>query len=142
MLQPINNNLCHSPKISKDEILSIDETFGQIGGIIFKNKNEGQVVKVYTTESNKIQKNSLLKGFKTPFVNLIRLYVDPNYRKLGWGTLIMNRLIENSKNKTIIVDAFPDNESYMTKDELINFYMKFGFKILKPSEKGMFLIRK
>lgn len=142
MLQPINNNLCHSPKISKDEILSIDETFGQINGIIFRDKYDGQVVKVYTIELNKIKKNSLLKGFKTPIINLIRLYVNPSYRKLGWGTLIMNRLIENSENKTIIVDAFPDDESYMTKDELINFYMKFGFKILKPSEQGMFLIRK
>lgn len=141
MLQPINNNLCHSPKISKDEILSIDETFGQISGIIFRNKNEGQVVKILTIESKKTHKNSLFKDIKTPFISLIRLYVNPSYRKLGWGTLIMNRLIENSENKTIIVDAFPDNESYMTKDELINFYMKFGFKILKPSEEGMFLIR-
>lgn len=142
MLEPINNYLCHTPKISKDEILSIDETFGQISGIVFRNKNEGQVVKILTIESKKTHKNSLFKDIKTPFISLIRLYVNPNYRKLGWGTLIMNRLIENSKNKTIIVDAFPDNESYMTKDELINFYMKFGFKILKPSEEGMFLIRK
>lgn len=142
MIPPINNNLIHSPKISKNEILSIDETFGKIGGIIFRNKNEAQVVKIYTMESNKIQKDSLLKEIKPPFINLIRLYVDPNYRKLGWGTLIMNRLIDNSKNKTIIVDAFPDNESYMTKHELFKFYMKFGFEILKPSEKGMFLIKK
>jgi|JI10StandDraft_1071094.scaffolds.fasta_scaffold191584_4 GNAT superfamily N-acetyltransferase len=142
MLQYINNTSYHSPKTSRYEILSIDETFGQIGAIVFRNKNEGQVVKVLTMESNKIHQNSLLKGLKTPFINLIRLYVHPDYRKLGWGTLIMNRLIENSKNKTIIVDAFPDNESYMTKDELINFYMKFGFKILKPSEQGIFLIRK
>jgi GNAT superfamily N-acetyltransferase len=142
MLEPINNYLCHTPKTIRYEILSIDETFGQFRAIVFRNKNEGQVVKVLTMESNKIHQNSLLKGLKTPFINLIRLYVHPDYRKLGWGTLIMNRLIENSKNKTIIVDAFPDNESYMTKDELINFYMKFGFKILKPSEEGMFLIRK
>lgn len=132
--------------IHNNEILSIDETFGdetfgQIGGIIFRNRNDGQVVKIFTIESKQVQQDSLLKDIKTPFINLIRLYVAPDYRKLGWGTLIMNRLIDNYKNKTIIVNAFPDNESYMSKDDLINFYKKFGFKVLHPSEEGIFLIR-
>jgi ribosomal protein S18 acetylase RimI-like enzyme len=126
---------------NKNEILSIDETFGEINTITLRNKDEGQVVRAFIIKCNEIHEDSLLKEVEIPFINLIRLYIHPMYRKLGWGTFIINRLIETYKNKPIIVDAFPDDESYMTSDNLIKFYMKLGFKILKPSEQGMFLIR-
>jgi len=121
-----------------NEILSIDE---YDGCIVMRNRNEGQVVKVFYNQSNNKMFISENEFRFPPFICVNRLYVDPNYRKKGWATIIMNLLIERFKGYSFLVNAFPDDKEYMSNEKLIEFYKGFGFKFLIPSEDGVILIK-
>lgn len=71
-----------------------------------------------------------------------RLYVVPNYRKQGLGTYLINTLIENNINSSMLVNAFSDDEEYMPTKKLIEFYNKFGFLYHQETEEGFLLKRK
>lgn len=122
------------------EILSIDE--GE-NFIVFRNKNEGQVVRLFYTYSNKVAPDEFIrKTINPPIVCISRLYVDSSYRRNGWATFVMNFLIEKYKDSSFLVNAFSDDVKYMSNEILISFYARFGFEKLKPTEEGMLLIRK
>lgn len=120
------------------EILSIDE---YDGCIVMRNRNEGQVVKVFYNKSNNKMFISESEFRFPPFICVNRLYVNPNYRKIGWATVVMNLLIERFKGYSFLVNAFPDDKEYMSSEKLIEFYKRLGFKFLMPSEDGVILIK-
>ncbi len=109
--------------------------------IVMRNRNEGQVVKVFYNKSNNKMFVSETEFRFPPFICINRLYVDPNYRKIGWATIVMNLLIERFKGYSFLVNAFTDNKEYMSSEKLIEFYKGFGFKFLMPSEDGVILIK-
>ncbi|WP_291579396.1 GNAT family N-acetyltransferase [Clostridium sp. UBA6640] len=58
---------------------------------------------------------------------IVRMSVDKNYRNLGIGKKLLDKLIENalkSNTKKILVETTKDWES------AVNFYKKYGFKFL------------
>ncbi len=120
------------------EILSICE---YDDSLIMKNCNEGQVVKVFYSQSNNKMFISESEFRFPPFICINRLYVDPIYRKIGWATVVMNLLIERFKGYSFLVNAFTDDKEYMSNETLIKFYNSFGFKFLKLSEEGVILIK-
>jgi len=120
------------------EILSIDFCNGCI---VMRNRNEGQVVKIFYNQSNNKMFISENEFRFPPFICINCLYVNPNYRKIGWATNIMNLLIERFKGYSFLVNAFPDDKEYMSSEKLIEFYKGFGFKFLMPSEDGVILIK-
>lgn len=126
-------------------ILSIHE---ENGCIIFKNKNEAQVVRLFFSQYGN---ESLEKGFKKKYKNLAsvkhlvcinRLHVSADYRRKGWGSIIMNHLLTRFKESSYIVNAYPDDQDYMSLDELVKFYGNFGFKVAHITEEGFLLIKK
>lgn len=109
------------------------------GCLFFTNSEGVQVVFLYYLETNEKHIDSLVKEIDLPIASIIRLYVHPNYRKLGWAKIIMNLFINKYNDCNIIVNAFPDDNDYMSIETLISFYKGFGFDILKPSEDGFLL---
>lgn len=120
----------------KNDILCLED---RDGCLFFENSEGGRVVFLYYLETNEKHIDSLVKEIDLPIASIIRLYVHPNYRKLGWAKIIMNLFIDKYKGCNIIVDAFPDDKDYMSIETLISFYKSFGFDILKPSEDGFLL---
>lgn len=120
------------------EILSVDFSNDSI---IMRNRFEGQVVRLFYNKVNDRLFVSESEFKFPPFICINRLYVDFNYRKIGWATIVMNFLIERFKGYSFIVNAFPDDKEYMTNKRLIEFYNGFGFKFLKASEEGVILIK-
>lgn len=60
-------------------------------------------------------------------VELVYLYVSPESRNKGYGTLLMKRVIKDFGNKYISVFAEGSDEG-MNQRRLCNFYRRFGFK--------------
>lgn len=129
MKEPINTT---------NEILSIDFCNSCI---VMRNRNEGQVVRLFYNQANNKMFVSESEFRFPPFICINRLYVDFNYRKIGWATVIMNLLIERFKGYSFLVNAFTDDKEYMSNERLIEFYNSFGFKFLKLSEEGVILIK-
>jgi len=119
------------------EILSIEFCDGCI---VMRNRNEGQVVRLFYNQADNKMFISESEFRFPPFICINRLYVDFNYRKIGWATVVMNLLIERFKGYSFLVNAFSDDKEYMSNETLIKFYNSFGFKSLKLSEEGVILI--
>jgi len=120
------------------EILSIEFCDGCI---VMRNRNEGQVVRLFYNQADNKMFISESEFRFPPFICINRLYVDFNYRKIGWATVVMNLLIERFKGYSFLVNAFSDDKEYMSNETLIKFYNSFGFKSLKLSEEGVILIK-
>jgi GNAT superfamily N-acetyltransferase len=70
------------------------------------------------------------------------LFVKENYRKIGFGKRLMKLAIENATKNNICnltVYAKPHSNPYMTKQQLINFYEKYGFKITEDTVEGTYM---
>ncbi len=64
--------------------------------------------------------------------HLMCLFVEPSYRKSGYGRLLLKKCYDSIKNNNgteITIDVIPMEE--MTDQDLINFYKK-TFKLLDP----------
>jgi ribosomal protein S18 acetylase RimI-like enzyme len=120
------------------EILSIEFCNGCI---VMRNRNEGQVVRLFYNQVDNKMFISKSEFRFPPFICINRLYVDFNYRKIGWANVVMNLLIERFKGHSFLVNAFSDDKEYMSNETLIKFYNSFGFKFLKLSEEGVILIK-
>ena len=42
---------------------------------------------------------------------------------------------------SFIVSAQPDDENYMKREDLLNFYRKFGFEFLKETDEGTLMVK-
>lgn len=125
------------------EILSINEFENSI---IFKNKDDAQVVRLFfhiCKNKLEIYADNKWKNYQqtTKLINISRLYVVPGYRRRGWATIIIKMLIQKFPGYTFLINAYPDDKNYMSINELINFYEKFGFKYLRDSEEGVIMIK-
>ena len=101
--------------------------------IILKDQNEGQVVQLHFSDSIKSSKiNSehieVRENLVFPFSCIVRLFVHPQFRKKGYATFAMEKFFEIHEDfNSFIVSAQPDDENYMKREDLLNFYRKFGF---------------
>lgn len=110
--------------------------------IIMYTKDKGQVVRLFYSYSNKDPVLKHLNIIK-PYVCILRLYVNPPYRCFGHATLALKLLFEHLPDaKTFILTANPDDPEYMTHQELLNFYGKFGFKVIEEVDEGTKMIFK
>ena len=57
------------------------------------------------------------------------LYMNPQFKGMGWGTKIMKEICKFADGKNLAVSLIPAAESIHpnTMRRLINFYKKFGF---------------
>lgn len=121
-------------------ILSIEE---HDNSIVFKNKSEGQVVRLFFNCYDAESVVDIVGNLKCKnLVSISRLYVDPAYRKKGWASIILKKLFENYKGQSFLLNAYPDDKEYMSLDALVGFYKRHGFEILHPTEEGILLIKK
>lgn len=63
------------------------------------------------------------------------LTVDPNFKRLGWGSKLIEIAVENARNKgyhSILGELVPNECS--TVEDLIQFYKKNGFTINRKED--------
>jgi GNAT superfamily N-acetyltransferase len=107
------------------------EPFGLDQCINFKVKNDnGQEVASCSIISSPVDKKD---GY------LCNVFVNPEHRKYGWGTKLMNWITDNTLNK-IKFPKFLKVGNYgsgtkLDNNQLVNFYSKFNFK---PVEKDKY----
>jgi GNAT superfamily N-acetyltransferase len=115
--------------------------------LLMKNELGGQVVSLYF--SNTIEPQEIKSEYKEvrdslvfPYSCINRLVVTPKYRRKGLANSIMDKFFEIHKDfNSFIVSAQPDDEDYMKKEDLLNFYRKFGFEFLKETDEGTLMVK-
>lgn len=120
--------------MASNEILSVDDLES---AIVIRNRNGGQIGRLFFSYTEK----STFDACDAPFVCIIRLYVDPKYRRQGIASFMLNRLISKF-SCNYIVDAYPDDKEYMSSSKLLKFYNSFGFKEDKRTDDGMRMIKR
>ena len=115
--------------------------------VLLKDHNEAQVVRLYFTDSIKPGKiNSehieVNESLIFLFFCIVRLFVHPRFRKKGYATFAMEKFFEiHDEFNSFIVSAQPDDEDYMKREDLLNFYRKFGFEFLKENDEGTLMVK-
>lgn len=79
---------------------------------------------VAETVSDKIV-GYILYSIKSPKCLLISVAVDPEYRRMGVGTMLMKAFLDDIKDVVEVVELQVGCNNF----EAIKFYYKFGFKV-------------
>lgn len=114
--------------------------------VLLKDQNEAQVVQLHFSDSFNGKINSELREVREslvfPFSCIVRLFVHPQFRKKGYATFAMEKFFEvHDDFNSFIVSAEPDDEDYMKREDLLNFYRKFGFEFLKETDEGTLMVK-
>ena len=100
-------------------------------------------------KKRKIVAKMQVEEFAPKLYRLFRIYVDPGFRNKGYGTILMNNLVDFLEKKnatvTLVAKPFEENSKGLARKEfierrkgLIRWYSKFGFKLLKPYTEKQF----
>ena len=121
-------------KIDKELKLDI-----KINWITLSKKGE-EIIRLYFCRIFDIPEDARIDGLKSPVIHIIRLYVSPEYRNKGYGSLLMRLLFENKSDiQDFVVLASPDEESVENRIRLLNFYKSFGFEVVDEEDEGTFM---
>jgi len=87
--------------------------------------------------------------FDPKLFRLFRIYVDPGFRNKGYGTSLMSKFLDflEERNATValVVKPFEEDRKELSRKEfierrkdLVRWYSKFGFKLLKSYTEKQF----
>jgi len=113
---------------------SINKKFGRISYIYLKDFKE--IIDVFKSYFTKRDIKKIEKENFNDVLSIHSLIIFDNYRKKGFGSKLLNEVIDKYKNKKCILIA--DKREDKTLPE---FYKKNGFRKLFTCKSGQFMIR-
>ena len=102
-----------------------DKFYSQVGGIFYLLLNREQVIGTVA-----------VRKINDKFAEIKRMYLLPEYRGLGWGTQLLEKVLAFCREKgfkTCILDT------NVTQEAAQKLYAKYGFEVYKKDGSTLFM---
>lgn len=106
-------------------------------GMFFDEIEEVAIVHYNDIEKSKAKMKRMIKNIidNERFVYLTSMYVEPEYRNIGVGSLFLDNIVEylemsSIENLLLTSGIYEDNDD---QNKIDNFYLKYGFDIVNDA---------
>ena len=110
--------------------------------VVMSDKSGGQHVRLFFNRFVMSPPNEeFTELLGVPYICILRLVISEKYRRMGYGTLALALMRESNPDvKSYIVNAEPDDIEEISRQELYDFYSRFGFREYRKNEDGMIML--